>query len=315
MNNQDIIEKASMTLSDLASGGLLNRQQFNRFYRKVIDQPTILNAARTVQMSHDTMKIEKIGFGQRVLRPGVEGTALADADKAVPTTSTVNLDAKEVIAEVNITYDTLENNIEKDGLYDTIMDMLAERVALDLEELVINGDTASTDPYLKLFDGLRKKATSHIVDLNGDPITKNVFKQLYNAVPRKYLRNPAAWRYYVSHANQLEWKDQLATRGTALGDQQQTGANTAPAYGIPVEGIAMLQDYEATIGAAAMQVNDAFLVHPRNILFGMSRNVSIEVDRDIRNRKFIIVLTAKVDTQFEEEDAVAKAININPALS
>lgn len=314
MNNKDIIEKAAMTLSDLASGGLLNRQQFNTFYRKIIDQPTIINQARTVVMNHDAMKIEKIGFGQRVLRPGQEGVALTPEQRAVPTTSTVNLDAKEVIAEVNITYDTLENNIEKDRLYDTIMDLLAERVSLDLEELIINGDKDSSDPYLAILDGIRKKAVSHVVDFGNEQVSKDLFKKLYNAVPTKYLRNPQAWRYYVSHANALEWKDQLASRQTALGDAQQTGGAIATAYGVPVTPIAMLQEYEATVGEATADVNDAILTHPRNILFGMSRNVTVEVDRDIRERKFIIVLTAKVDAQFEEEDAVAKAININPSL-
>lgn len=310
MRNKDIIEKAAMTLADLASGGLLNRQQFNTFYRKVIDAPTIINDARSVVMNHDAMKIEKIGFGQRVLHPGVERVALTDDQLAVPTTSTVNLDAKEVIAEVNITYDTLENNIEQDRLYDTIMSMLAERVALDLEELIVNGDTESNDPYLAILDGIRKQSTSHIVDMQGKPVTKDLFKRLYGAVPTKYMRNPAAWRYYVSYANELEWKDQLATRGTQLGDSQLTGASIANAYGVPVKGIAMLQQYNN----GEQDVNDALIVHPRNILFGMSRNIRVEVDRDIRRRQFIIVLTAKVDAKFEEEDAVAKAININPEL-
>lgn len=313
MRNTEIIEKAAMTLADLASGGLLNRQQFNTFYRKVIDAPTIIRDSRTVVMNHDTMKIEKIGFGQRVLRPGVEGVALTDDQKAVPTTSTVNLDAKEVIAEVNITYDTLENNIEKDRLYDTIMAMLAERVALDLEELIVNGDTDSSDPYLAILDGIRKKAVSHVVDMNGEPVTKGLFKQLYNAVPAKYMRNPAAWRYYVSYANELEWRDQIANRQTGLGDTSQTSAVTPSAYGVPVQGIAMLQQYKNT--DLNKDVNDAFLVHPKNILFGMSRNIRVEVDKDIRERKFIIVMTAKIDVQFEEEDAVAKAINIDPSLS
>lgn len=57
-------------------------------------------------------------------------------------------------------------------------------------------------------------------------------------------------------------------------------------------------------------VSDIILTHPKNILLGMSRQISIEVDKDIRGRKFIIVLTAKVDTKFEEEDAVAKIINV-----
>lgn len=312
MENKNIIEKAAMTLSDLASGGLMNPTQFNAFYRKVIDQPTIIKDARTVQMPVDSMKIEKIGFGQRILRPGVEGVALQDKDRAVPTTSTITLNAKEVIAEVNITYDTLENNIEGQNLYDTIMTLIAERFALDSEELIINGDTDSSDSYLKLIDGLRKKAVSHVVDFKGEKVTKDLFKQLYGAVPAKYLRNPRDWKFYVSHANELEWKDSVAGRQTTLGDTAlQGGLSTA--YGVPVQGIAMLQQYENE--TLEKEVNDAFLVHPKNILYGISRNVRVEVDKDIRERKFIIVLTAKMDVQFEEEDAVAKAINIDPALS
>jgi len=314
MNNQEIINKAAMQLSDLASGGLMNPTQFNTFYRKMIDAPTILKDARNVPMNIDSMKVEKIGFGQRVLRAGQEGVALTEAQRSKPTTSTITLNAKEVIAEVNITYDTLENNIEKGGLQNTIMSMLAERVALDMEELIINGDTASADPYLALIEGIRKKAVSHIFDAAGNVVDKGLFKQLYNKIPTKYLRNPAEWRYYASYANELEWKDQVVARQTALGDQTLQGG-MPNAYGIGVKGIAMLQEYEATIETVTQQVNDAFLVHPKNILVGFSRNVRVEVDKDIRERKFIVVLTAKLDTQFEEEDAVAKAININPSLA
>lgn len=312
MKNNEIIEKAAMTLSDLASGGLMNTTQFNTFYRNVIDAPTIIKDARTVQMPIDSMKIEKIGFGQRVLRPGVEGVALLDSERSKPTTSTITLNAKEVIAEVNITYDTLENNIEKDGLYNTIMQLLAERFALDAEELVINGDTAlaGSDPYLGLLDGMRKKAVSHIVDFKDAAVSKALFKQLYGAVPTKYLRNPREWKFYTSYANELEWKDSIVSRQTALGDSTLQGG-LPNAYGVPVQGIAMLQPYMNV----AKSVNDAFLVHPKNILYGISRNVRVEVDRDIRERKFIIVLTAKMDVQFEEEDAVAKAINISSALT
>lgn len=313
--NQSIIEKAAMQLSDLAAGGLMNTTQFNTFYRKMIDSPTILRDARTVQMPIDSMKIEKIGFGQRVLRAGQEGVALLDSQRSVPTTSTIQLNAKEVIAEVNITYDTLENNIEGQGLYDTIMALLAERVALDLEELVVNGDSASSDPYLAIVDGIRKKAVSHVVDHAGANADKSLYKKLYNAVPTKYLRNPADWRFYTSYSNELEWKDQVVSRQTALGDNTLQGG-MPNAFGIPVKGIAMLQGYDIDgAGAQTTMVNDAFLVHPKNILVGFSRNVRVEVDRDIRERKFIIVLTAKTDVQFEEEDAVAKAIKVKNAIS
>lgn len=307
MNNREIIEKAAMTLSDLASGGLMNPAQSNRFLRMIQDEPTILNQARFVPMTSDSRKIEKIGFGQRVLRAGVEGQALADNDRSVPTTSTINLNAKEVIAEINITYDTLENNIEKDGIRETIMQMLAQRAALDLEELVVNGDTAITgDPYLKLIDGIRKQAVSHVVDFEGAGLSKAAFKQAYKAMPSKYIRNPRDFRFFTSYMSEIDWIDHVSDRQTVLGDSSLQGGK-ASAYGIPVNGIAMLQPYDSGDGNP---VSDMLLTHPKNIVMGMSRNIRVEVDRDIRERKFIIVLTAKIDTVFEEEDAVVKVIGV-----
>lgn len=305
LNNKTIIEKADVTLATLASGGLMNPEQADTFLRMVQNSPTILKDSRFVQMASDTRKIEKIGFGSRILRPGVEGKVLADADRSAPSTSTITLNAKEVIAEVHITYDTLENNIEGDNLQNTIMQMLAERAALDIEEVIVNGDKSSSDPYLALLDGLRKQATSHVVDQAAGAFSKDVFKKAYKSVPAKYLRNPKDWKFYTSHGLEVEWKDQVAGRQTNLGDFSLQGG-LASAYGVPVNGIAMLQPYTDS----AKTVSDILLTHPKNIVVGMSRNIRIEVDKDIRARKFIIVLTAKLDAKFEEEDAVAKVIKV-----
>ena len=43
------------------------------------------------------------------------------------------------------------------GIVDTIMTLIAERVAIDLEELAIRGDTTDSDPYLALTDGYLKR--------------------------------------------------------------------------------------------------------------------------------------------------------------
>lgn len=305
LNNKTIIEKADVTLATLASGGLMNPEQADTFLRMVQSAPTILKDSRFVQMASDTRKIEKIGFGSRILRPGVEGTPLKDSDRSAPTTSIVTLNAKEIIAEVHITYDTLENNIEGNNLQNTIMQMIAERAALDIEELIINGDKSSADTYLTLLDGLRKQATSHVIDHAAGTFSKDVFKKAYKAVPAKYLRNPKDWKFYTSHGLEVEWKDQVAARQTNLGDFSLQGG-LASAYGVPVDGIAMLQPYTDETNT----VSDILLTHPKNIVVGMSRNIRIEVDKDIRARKFIIVLTAKVDAKFEEEDAVAKVIKV-----
>lgn len=71
-----------------------------------------------------------------------------------------------------------------------------------------------------------------------------------------------------------------------------------------------MQPYTIGEADATTDVSDIILTHPKNIILGFSRNIRIEVDKDIRARKFIIVLTAKLDSKFEEEDAVAKIVKV-----
>nr|MDH3076671.1 phage major capsid protein [Bacillus velezensis]MDH3092812.1 phage major capsid protein [Bacillus velezensis]MDH3099860.1 phage major capsid protein [Bacillus velezensis]WGE01166.1 phage major capsid protein [Bacillus velezensis] len=309
MRNQDIIRKAEMSLSALKSGGLMNPAQASAFIRMVQNTPTIFSESRVIQMENDSQKFEKIGFGQRILRAAEEGKALTDDQLTVPATSTVRLNTKEVIAEINITYDTLENNIEKDGLRQTIMQILAERAAVDIEELVVNGDTSSSDPYLAQLDGIRKQTVSHVIDGNGEELSRATFKKGLKAIPAKYLRLPQEFRFYTSQGMEIEWKDRVADRQTNLGDLAVQGGLSS-AFGVPVKGVSNLRPYSVGEGDSQYDASDIILTHPKNIILGFSRNIRIEVDKDIRDRKFIIVLTAKLDSKFEEEDASAKIVNV-----
>jgi hypothetical protein len=275
----------------------------------VQNTPTIFSESRVIQMENDSQKFEKIGFGQRILRAAEEGKALTDDQLTVPATSTVQLNTKEVIAEINITYDTLENNIEKDGLQQTIMQILAERAAVDIEELVVNGDTSSSDPYLAQLDGIRKQTVSHVIDGNGEELSRATFKKGLKAIPAKYLRLPQEFRFYTSQGMEIEWKDRVADRQTNLGDLAVQGGLSS-AFGVPVKGVSNLQPYSVGEGDSQYEASDIILTHPKNIILGFSRNIRIEVDKDIRSRKFIIVLTAKLDSKFEEEDASAKIVNV-----
>ncbi len=77
MNNRELIQKADLALSDLTSnGGILPAEEALSFVKKVTLAPTILNAARKIGMKSHTKKVNKIGFGSRILRKATSGTAL-----------------------------------------------------------------------------------------------------------------------------------------------------------------------------------------------------------------------------------------------
>lgn len=303
--NQQLIQKADMVLADLATAGLLNPEQTDRFIRTLMDSPTILNSVRTVTMNSPTKKINKIGFGSRILRPGVENTALLQSERSKADLSQVELNTKEVIAEVRLPYAVLEDNIEggninagmeqgAGGLHQTIVTMIAERAAVDLEELLISGDTASGDTYLALQDGYLKLATANVVAAGGATFTKGLVKSVVKAMPAKYLRNRAALRHFVSVNNETEMRDIYANRQTGLGDSNLTGNLPLYMYGSQILGVPLMP-----------AANDLFC-DPLNLIFGIQRQITIEYDKDITTREFIIVLTARVATAIEEANAVVK---------
>lgn len=315
MSNRRLIQLADTVVSDFASGGQLNAEQANAFIRKLIVQPTILRDVRTVVMGAPQRKVEKIHFASRILRPGVENTALSVGDRAVPTTETVTLTTFEVMAEVRISYDALEDQIERaainannpngpstvpasGGIKDTIITLMAERAASDLEELLINGDTGSGDAYLALVDGLLVQATSNVFDQSSAAIDRTMFANGLITMPDQYKRDRPNMRNYVSTTREIQYQDHLAGRETALGDARITTTGPVFGHGVPVSPVALMPD------------TSGLLVNPQNIIWGIQRQISVEVDKDISARNFKMVLTMRCDFKYEEEEAVVKYINV-----
>jgi hypothetical protein len=325
--NQSLLRKADLALADLAAdGGLLQPEQGSSFIRKLIAMPTLIRACRVIEMIAPTRKINKIGFGTRILRAATQGVALGAPSgtglggRAKPTTSQIQLDTEELIAQVNIPYDVMEDNIERatvanneasntgpGGLRQTILDLIGERSALDLEELGIkaklsytNGSDADDEDYLSLFDGWLQRASDdgNVVDAQNATVNKNIFKDALKALPVQYQRNKAALRHFVSVNNETEYRDTLAERGTPLGDSMVTGNSAAFAYGSPIEPVALMPEG-----------NDLF-TDPMNLIFGIQRQISLEFDKDITTRTYTIVLTCRVAFQVEEPAALSLVENI-----
>lgn len=310
------LRKADMFLADLNAGGLLNVAQSETFVRNLLDQPTILRDMRHIDMNTPKMEINKIGFGKRILRAANEGVALADAAvdgtsfdpstggeyraRSKPQTSKVQLETHEVIAEVRLSYSLLEDNIERGNLENTILQLMAERAALDLEEMVINGDTAlgNADPYLDLTDGVLKLANQHVVDADGAPISPSIFNDVLKALPTKYRRNRNSMRFYTPMDVEQDYRLAISTRGTGLGDAILTGQQAVPVFGIPL------------VGSSMMPQTNMIFTNPANLILGTQRNIRVESERLISEREVKIVLTARVAVQIEEADAVVKVTNL-----
>lgn len=310
-SNKNLSKRADMALSDLSSnGGLLSPEQSNIFIDMVQEQPTILNQARIERMAAPQKKINRMGFGSRIMRAAPQGASpyaaddgtndrhLAAADRSAPTTSQVTLSTKEVMAEISIPYEVLEDNIEGMSIEDHIMRQIAERAAEDLEEWALSADTASGDAYLALNDGLLKTATSNIVDNLSAGISPDLFEQALLSMPQKYLRNLNALRQYIPVQEEIKYRANVAKRATGYGDSALSSDGQLSAFGVPVDKTPL------------MPASTGIFTFPKNIIFGIQRDINIETDRDIRARTVIIVLTTRVDCKWDLEEASVKLINI-----
>lgn len=314
MQNQSLLRKADIALADLSSnGGVLLPEQANTFIRRMIIEPTLVRDTRVVTMAAPQRYINRIGFGARILQPAVSGTALTANQRSKPTTDQIRLQTSEVIAQVNLPYDVLEDNIESaetadngavntgpGGLRTTLIEMIAERAALDLEELGILANPASGDAYLALQNGWLNisQTLGNVVDRQGASITKNLFKRGKMAMPKQYLRDIGQMRHYLSVDQQTEYYDTLADRPTPLGDDVVNGARAVAPYGSPLQGVALMPD------------SSGLYCNPKNLIFGIQRQISLEYSKDITARVYIIVLTARVALQVEQADAVVAYTNI-----
>lgn len=325
--NAALLGKADLALADLsANGGLLQPEQGAAFIRKLIKEPTLIRQARVVEMTAPQRRINKIGFAKRILRKATQGVALDNVSttglggRAKPATEQITMTTQEVIAEVRLPYDVLEDNIERmtvaenavpntpwsSGLQETIVTLIAERAALDLEELCLLADTAYTNgadaddqAYLSMFNGwLKLAAGGHVVDWNNATISKELFKAGMKAMPGPYQRNLNLMKHLVSVNQEIEYRDTIANRVGTLGDSQVQGRSSLSPFGVPLESVQLMPE------------STGLFTNPKNLIFGIQRQVSLEFDKSITERVYIVVLTARVAVQVEEVDALVKFANI-----
>jgi HK97 family phage major capsid protein len=305
-DNKTILEKADMALSDLTTGGLLVPAQAQKFIRILIDEAKLMKMSTVTPMKSHTQEINKIKFGQRVLRAGSEAVALPEADRSKPNTSKVTLVAKLFKGQVNMSYELLEDNIEQETLKQTIMQLMGEAIARDLDEVLVRGDVASTDPFLAQFDGVLKGATTNIVNGGTTPITKSILRDMLKAMPSPYLRNKSSLKYLTSVDAEIDYRDSLSNRMTNTGDKALDGLSPVGYSGIPVIDIPLFPE---NLGVGTNETN-ILLTDPKNIDVGIWRNIQVETDKDIQAGKVIIVVTMRVDMKYIEEPAVVKTIGV-----
>jgi HK97 family phage major capsid protein len=304
------IQKADLVIGDMTTnGGALLPAQSKQFFEISTEDKVLMQEVAMPPLSAQVQEVDGIGFLSRIVRGGAEGRALSLADRSAPSFVKPTFTTKEFKAQVNLTYQDLEDNIEGDQLQQRIIRMAAERFGLDLEDAVINGDTASTDPLLSRMDGILKKATTHVVDDGVIVHAQTHYLHALQALPSQFQKNKANMRFYTAPTIELKWRDLNASRTGALADSAIISSNPIPAYGIKVVSVPM---FPTALGTGTNESN-ILLTDPKNIGVGFWKTVTVKTQEDIQSGVIMIVARARVDVQYFYEPAVVKVVKVKAA--
>lgn len=197
---EEILSKANEVTTSVVgndSGGLLNAEQANRFIDFVVDQSVLMQNSRVVRMRTPTMDIDKVSVGTRLLAKATEATDTGS--NAAVTFTKVSLSSVKLRLDWAVSTESLEDNIEGSGLEDHIAQIMARQTANDMDDLLINGNTSSSNTLLKALDGFIKlaKADGHVVDEEGDNVSRSTFDRLLRNMPNKYLQRRSELRFFT----------------------------------------------------------------------------------------------------------------------
>jgi HK97 family phage major capsid protein len=273
------VQKGAILLSDIAPSGRLPEEVAEQFIVLAIKDQKLLKMIRVLPMKNPEKRIPKIQMNSRVLRAGQSAQALPQADYAKPAFTAATLASKLFKGTVAVPDEVYEDNVERQSLRQTLQGMIAERVGADLEEVAINGDTTSTDPFLAQFDGFIKKATSHPVPATTQ-LSRPILLSLFLAVPQEFRKDKSKIVFFTSTNSEMQYRNSLADRATPEGDRRLI-EDGGPVYysGMPIHDIPL---WPYQLGAGSNETV-TICCDPRNMVVGIQREIKVETSRDADN--------------------------------
>ena len=311
-------------------GGLLNPEQSARFLDYMFDATVIGKVARTVRMKSDTTEIDRIGVGEKLMKLATEADDTS-ANAAV-TFSKISLTTKKLRLDWELSTESLEDNIEGPDLEDHIARMMATQAGNDIEDVLLNGNTALTgDALYKAFNGVVKKSKTygHVVDAGGAAVSRAVFNSALKALPRKYKQRRTDLRF-LAGSNLIQdflYANSIGTNQTIpqdiassiiRGDVQPLSGPAgyvAPyAFGIPIVEVPLLPEtQDGDYSGAAGSHGDIHLTFPNNVVIGIKRDVTVYRFFWPRKDSIEYTMYTRVGVQIEQADAWVVVQNVKVA--
>jgi hypothetical protein len=302
------------------AGGILAPEQARRFIDYVWDATVLAKDGRRVTMRANTMEIEKVNVGERVIRAAAQGAP--DYTNIGATFSKVELTTKKIRLDWEVSTEALEDNIEGGALEDHLVRLMTNAFANDIEDLAINGLGSGGDAFLSIMPGFVKQtrgtvgndAHEYAATISDNNYTTSVMQGLLLAMPRKYRALKSNLKFYAgtdAFAGIVRNNGTLAD-AVAEAFANRPGSTEANRQAFLDGGAQTTGNSRTTrvLGVDVLEVpyypaGYVDLTFPQNRVWGFQRDIT--VNREYRAKKDTIEYTVFVrfGIQWEELDAVA----------
>ena len=292
-----------------AGSGILRPEQARRFIDYVWDGTVLAKDGRRVTMRANTMELEKVNVGERVIRAANQ--ANATYTNAGATFAKVELTTKKLRLDWEVSAEALEDNIEGAALEDHLVRLMTNAFANDIEDLAINGTGTGGNAFLNIMEGFVRKvrfggdAHEYSATVTSGAWTPEVLQGVIAALPRKYRALKNGLKFYASTdtfadivqkngtaANNI-WTEQYRNAYLAGTDQVLGEARGTRVLGIPVMEVPYYPD------------NYVDLTFPSNRIWGFQRDITVNREYVAKKDTIEYTVFVRFGLQWEEEDAVA----------
>jgi hypothetical protein len=302
-----------------AGSGILRPEQARRFIDYVWDATILAKDGRRVTMRANTMELEKVNVGERVIRAAAQ--AVGDYTNAGAQFTKVELTTKKIRLDWEVSAEALEDGIEGGALEDHLVRLMTNAFANDIEDLAINGTGSGNDAFLSIMNGFVNKAKTgdaheSVVTVTDNAWTTEVMQNIILAMPRKYRALKSNLKFY---AGTDAFQGIIKNNGTLADAIAEafagTPAGTAANRQNYLDGAAQTFGGARTTRVLGVDVQEVpyypagyvDLTFPQNRVWGFQRDIT--VNREYKPKKDTIEYTVFVrfGIQWEEEDAIAFA--------
>ena len=294
--------------SGSAASGILRPEQARRFIDYVWDGTVLAKDGRRVTMRANTMELEKVNVGERVIRAANQGDATFT--NAGATFSKVELTTKKIRLDWEVSSEALEDNVEGAALEDHLVRLMTNAFANDIEDLAINGDGA-TGNFLSIMEGFVNHTTTngdaheYAATVTGNAFSPEILQGVINALPRKYRALKSGLKFYAgtdafqgivqengTNSSNI-WTEQYRNSYLAGTDQIIGEARTTRVLGIPVMEVPYYPE------------GFVDLTFPSNRIWGFQRDITVNREYVAKKDTIEYTVFVRFGIQWEEEDAVA----------